>query len=68
MFQIDLNSDLKEQPSLKNWCWFTLFEIYGNTRILNMPESAEIWLNVRKYVSIYVTLWICLNMRETLIA
>ena len=26
MFQIDLNSDLKEEPDLKSRCWFTLFE------------------------------------------
>ena len=25
MFQIDLDSDLKEQPDLKSKCWFTLF-------------------------------------------
>ena len=30
-----------------------------------MFEYAEIWPKVEKYVSIYVTLWICLNMRET---
>ena len=27
MFQIDLNSDLKEEPDLKSRCWFTLFEL-----------------------------------------
>ena len=26
MFQIDFNSDLKEQPHLKSRCWFSLFE------------------------------------------
>ena len=26
MFQINLNSDLKEEPDLKSRCWFTLFE------------------------------------------
>ena len=26
LFQIDLNSDLKEEPDLKSRCWFTLFE------------------------------------------
>ena len=26
MFQIDLNSDLKEEPNLKRRRWFTLFE------------------------------------------
>ena len=25
MFQIDLNSDLREEPELINRCWFTLF-------------------------------------------
>ena len=37
----------------------------GNIRTLNMYESAEIYPNVGKHVSIYVTLWICLIMRET---
>ena len=27
MFQIDLNSDLKEEPDLNGKCWFTLFEL-----------------------------------------
>ena len=62
MSQIDLNSDLKEKPDLKSMCfWFLLFG-----RGLNMPESAEIYPNVGKYFSISVTLWICLNMGETL--
>ena len=26
IFQIDLNSDLKEEPDFKSGCWFTLFE------------------------------------------
>ena len=38
----------------------------GNARILNMPKSAEICPNVGKYSSICVTLWLCLNMCETL--
>ena len=26
MFQIDFNSDLKEESDLKSRCWFSLFE------------------------------------------
>ena len=26
IFQIDLNSDLKEEPDFKSGCWFTLFK------------------------------------------
>ena len=29
MSKIDLNRDLKEQPNLKSWCFFTLFEDPG---------------------------------------
>ena len=25
MFQIDLDSDLKDEPDLKSRCWFTIF-------------------------------------------
>ena len=48
LFQIDLNSDLKEKPDLKSIRT-------GNAKILNMPESAEICPNVGKYFSISVT-------------
>ena len=62
MLQIDLNSYLKEEPDLKSKCCFTLVEPV-------MPRSW-IWLNPDgsgdKYVLICVTLWICLEMRETL--
>ena len=60
MFQIDLKSDLKEEPNLQSRCCFTLLE----------PVMPGSWIrlnpNVGKYVSICVTLWICLNMPETL--
>ena len=60
MFQIDPNSDLKEEPDLKSKCWFTLLE----------PVMPRSWIclnhNAGKYASICVTLWICLNMCETL--
>ena len=40
----------------------------GNARILDMPESTEIYPNLGKYFSISltknVTSWICLNIRE----
>ena len=52
-FQIDLNSDRKEEPEFKSRCCFTLFE----------PVMPESWIclnqNVGKYASICVTLWIC---------
>ena len=39
MFQIDMNSDLKEKPDLNSRGW--LYIIWtGNARILNMPASA----------------------------
>ena len=39
MFQIDPNSDLKEELDLKSRFYFTLFELVYNARILNMSES-----------------------------
>ena len=41
MFQIDLDSDLKEEPDLKSRCWFTLFQ----------PVMQGYWicLNLLKY-------------------
>ena len=39
MFQIDLNSDLKEEPNLKSRCLVYTFWT-GNARTLNMPEST----------------------------
>ena len=37
MFQIDLNSDLKQEPDSKSWCCFILFEpvIPGSCMRLN---------------------------------
>ena len=32
MFQVDPNSELKEEPDLNGGCWFTSFELV-------MPES-----------------------------
>ena len=57
MFQIDLNSDLKEEPDLKSKCCFTLFEPVIPRYILSIYT---------KYALICVNLWICLNMREKL--
>ena len=59
MFQIDLNSDLKEEPDLKSRCCFTLFEPV-------MPGYMPYLYLYTKYALICVTLLICLNMRETL--
>ena len=59
MFQIDLNSDLKEEPDLKSRWSFTLFEPV-------MPGYMPYLYKYTKYVLIYVTLWIFLNMREIL--
>ena len=52
MFQIYLNSDLKEKRDLKSRYCFTLL-------------WNDLNPNVVKYALICVTLWICLNMRET---
>ena len=52
MFQIYLNSDLKEKRDLKSRYCFTLL-------------WNDLNANVVKYALICVTLWICLNMRET---
>ena len=62
MCQIDLESNLKEEPDWKSRCCFTLLE----------PVMPGSWIclnsNVGKYASVCVTLWICLNMSETLLA
>ena len=50
MFQIDLNSDLKEEPGLN----LVYFIWASNTTILNLPESAEKFPNVGKFSSICV--------------
>ena len=39
MFQIDLNSDLKQEPDLKSRCLAYTFWT-GNARALNMHEST----------------------------
>ena len=39
MFEIDMNSDLKEEPELNSSCWFYIIRT-GNATILNNPESA----------------------------
>ena len=54
MFQIDLNSDLKQEPDLKSRCLVYTFWT-GNARALNMHESTQICSNVGKYSSICVT-------------
>ena len=60
MFQIDLKSDLKEEPDLKNKCCFTLPE----------PVMPGFWIclnpSVGKYTSVCVLLSVYLNMREKL--
>ena len=61
MFEIDLNSNLKEEPDLKDRCCFTLFEMV-------MPGYIPYLYIYNKYALICVTLWICLNMHETLCA
>ena len=49
MFQIDLNSYLKEEPNLKSRCFFTLFEPV-------IPGYMPYLYKYTKYVLIYVTL------------
>ena len=51
MFQIDLNSDLKEEPDLKSRCCFTLFEpvMPGNMPYLYI---YQICLDMCNYVNL----------------
>ena len=51
MFQIDLNSDLKEEPDLKSRCCFTLFELVmpGYMRYLYI---YQIYLDMCNYVNL----------------
>ena len=56
MFQIDLNSDSKEEPDLKSKCHFTLLLCIpgiGNARILNVFESqcGQICLDMCNFVN-----------------
>ena len=64
MFQIDPNSDLKEEPVIKRKCSFTLFEKVI-ARILNMSESQcrRIWLDICNFVNVPEYAWkiTCLN-------
>ena len=53
MLQIDLKSDLKEEPDLKDRCLVYTIWI-SNGRTLNMSESIEICPNVGKYSLIRV--------------
>ena len=54
MFQIDLNSDLKEEPNLKSKCWFKLFEpvMQGSSICLNLLKYARMWENIPRYVQL----------------
>ena len=74
-----LKQKLKNVPWFEQWfkrrTWLEeqvlVYTIWtGKTRILNMPESTEIYPNMGKYSSINetknVTLWIYLHMCETL--
>ena len=50
MFQIDLNSDLKEEPDLKSRCWFTLFgpvmqRFWICLSLLKYTEFGQIFLD-----------------------
>ena len=63
---------LKMNATLRTWLevQVLVYTVWtGNTRILNILESVEVWANVSKCLSISVTknltLWIYLNMRET---
>ena len=52
IFQIDLNSDLKEEPYLKSRCWFTLFEpiMPGPSISLNRLRCNQMWAYMPRYV------------------
>ena len=39
MFQMDMNSDLKEKPKLNSRCWFYIIWT-GNATTLNKSESV----------------------------
>ena len=45
-----------------------LLSTIWTSKILNIPESVDICPNVGKYSTICITLWICLDMPETLLA
>ena len=48
MFQIVLDSDLKEEPDFKGRCWFTLFRpvMQGSRICLNLLKYALMWANI----------------------
>ena len=45
IFEIDFNSDLKEEPYLTSRCWFTLFEpvMPGPSISLNLLRCNQMW-------------------------
>ena len=52
IFQIDLNSDLKEELDLKSRCWFTLFDpVMPGSNMLYMAICLDIcnFVNVPEY-------------------
>ena len=65
MFQIDLNSDLKEEPDLKSSCLLLYIIWTCNAMILNKSESqyGQIYLDVRNFVNMPACAWniTCLN-------
>ena len=50
MFQIDLDSDLKEEHELKSRCWFTLFG--------PVMKGSWICLNLLKYMPYYEQIYL----------
>ena len=58
MLEIDLHSDLKEEPDLKSRCCFTLLWT-GNVRILNISESqcGQIYLDMFTFVNMPEYAW-----------
>ena len=67
MLEIDLNSDLKEEPDLNGRCCFALLWT-SNTKILNMSESqfGQICFDMCNFVNMpeYAAFKICLSMAE----
>ena len=68
-FQVDLNSDLKEESDLKSRCWFTLFELVipGSWIGMNLlPEYGQISLDMCNFLNIPEYAWkiTCLNKPE----
>ena len=68
MFEVDLNSDLKEEPDFTCRCWFILFEpVISESRIyLNLLKYTQMCLDLCNFVNIpeYARNITCLKKAE----